>query len=179
MLCLAPRSARSAWVCTQRCLATGGSSLRGVTSTVPLHWGEMDAFAHLNNVAYFRHFETARIVHFNRLMDEAVALDPSFNPDGFIKGTGLGPILAATSCRYRRQVVYPDTLSTMSSVTFDDPSPTDAGISRFTMKYSVTSQEQGGAVVATGEGEIVMFDYRTNCKSHLCPVLTQAFMNIG
>ena len=41
--------------------STSHSSGGGVSSTVTLHWGEMDAFQHLNNVQYFRHFETARI----------------------------------------------------------------------------------------------------------------------
>ena len=27
-------------------------------------WGEMDAFAHLNNTVYFRYFESARIAYF-------------------------------------------------------------------------------------------------------------------
>ena len=31
-----------------------------VVAHLPLHWGEMDAFGHLNNVVYFRYFETAR-----------------------------------------------------------------------------------------------------------------------
>ena len=28
---------------------------------VPVAWGEMDAFGHVNNVVYFRYFESARI----------------------------------------------------------------------------------------------------------------------
>ncbi|MBO6225570.1 MAG: acyl-CoA thioesterase, partial [Psychrobacter sp.] len=27
----------------------------------PIHWGEMDAFNHLNNVVYYRYAESARI----------------------------------------------------------------------------------------------------------------------
>ena len=50
--------------------STGGSTGGGVSATVPLHWGEMDAFAHMNNVSYFRHFETARIVHFEAMVRE-------------------------------------------------------------------------------------------------------------
>ena len=44
-----------------------------MSATVPLHWGEMDAFAHMNNVSYFRHFETARIVHFEAMVREGEA----------------------------------------------------------------------------------------------------------
>lgn len=28
---------------------------------IPVAWGEMDAFGHVNNVVYFRYFESARI----------------------------------------------------------------------------------------------------------------------
>ena len=32
-----------------------------------LVWGDMDAFQHLNNVAYFRLFESVRIAYFEKL----------------------------------------------------------------------------------------------------------------
>ena len=28
---------------------------------LPVAWGDMDAFAHVNNTAYFKYFESARI----------------------------------------------------------------------------------------------------------------------
>lgn len=42
---------------------------------IPVAWGEMDAFGHVNNVVYFRYFESARIAFFGAdgfLMDYAV-----------------------------------------------------------------------------------------------------------
>ena len=150
----------------------------GVTATVPLHWGEMDAFQHLNNVAYFRHFETARIVHFEAIVERAKELNEDFHIDGFLKAKGVGPILASTSCRYRRPVVYPDTLTTRSSVTLPKREDKDE-LGRFTMEYTVTSEAQNGAVVATGEGEIVVFDYVNNKKSSACSALAQAIAEIG
>ena len=53
-------------------------------------WGDMDAFQHVNNTIYFRWFETARIRYFEEI--------------GFLEhleATGVGPILAETSCRFR------------------------------------------------------------------------------
>ena len=32
-----------------------------VTVEIPVAWGDMDAMGHVNNVVYFRYFETARI----------------------------------------------------------------------------------------------------------------------
>jgi acyl-CoA thioester hydrolase len=34
---------------------------------IPVAWGEMDALRHVNNIAYFRYFESARIAYFERL----------------------------------------------------------------------------------------------------------------
>lgn len=44
-------------------------SLEGfpVVIELPVVWGEMDAFAHVNNVVYFRYFESARIAYLERI----------------------------------------------------------------------------------------------------------------
>ena len=52
-----------------------------VILAIPVAWGDMDAFQHVNNVVYFRYFESARIAYLERL-DVA----------GFIQTTGIGPI---------------------------------------------------------------------------------------
>src|SRR5204863_3367620 len=62
-------------------------------------WGDMDAFAHVNNVVYFRYFENARIAYLDRVGWLASMHD-----------SGLGPILASTSARFRKPVTYPDQL---------------------------------------------------------------------
>lgn len=64
------------------------------TDRVPMRWGEMDALGHMNNVAYFRYFEQARISWFD-------GLDISY------KQGSEGPILGTLSCRYIRPAVYP------------------------------------------------------------------------
>ena len=35
-----------------------------VTIDVNVAWGEMDAFEHVNNVVYFRYFESVRMAYF-------------------------------------------------------------------------------------------------------------------
>ncbi len=58
-----------------------------VVIELPLAWGEMDAFQHVNNVAYFRYFESARIAYFSKL-DLLMLMNQ----------TGIGPILKSTGC---------------------------------------------------------------------------------
>jgi acyl-CoA thioester hydrolase len=34
---------------------------------IPIAWGDMDAFQHVNNTVYFKHFESARIAYFEKI----------------------------------------------------------------------------------------------------------------
>lgn len=119
-----------------------------VVIELPVVWGEMDAFGHVNNVVYFRYFESARISYAEQI--------------GFLEHldrTGIGPILAHTDCRFRIPLTYPDTISIGASVS-------EMREDRFTMLYAIASH-QSGKTVAEGSGKIVCFDYRNNCKTSL------------
>ena len=76
-----------------------------VVIETPVAWGQMDAFRHLNNTAYFRFFESARIAYFEKL-----------DLLEFMESTGVGPILASTNCRFKIPLTYPDTVSIGSRV---------------------------------------------------------------
>ncbi len=62
-----------------------------VVVELPVAWGDMDSYRHVNNVVYFRYFENARLEYFRRL-------------DWFEyeKQIGIGPILASTQARFRK-----------------------------------------------------------------------------
>jgi acyl-CoA thioester hydrolase len=64
------------------------------TDRMAMRWGEMDALGHMNNVAYFRYFEQARISWFDSLQ---IVYRPGSE----------GPILGSISCRYLKPAVYP------------------------------------------------------------------------
>lgn len=119
-----------------------------VVVEIPVAWGEMDAFGHLNHAVYFRYMETARILYFERLgIPEFLGRDP------------LGPILGAISCRYRAPLTYPDRVSVGVKVTRVEED-------RFVMAYAIFSHGLG-KLAAEGEGTMVCFDYRQNRKAHL------------
>ena len=118
----------------------------------PVAWGQMDAFRHLNNTAYFRFFESGRIAYFERL-----------NLLEYMESTGVGPILAATSCRFKIPLTYPDTVSIGTRVS-------QIEVDRFTMEYYVVSH-QHQKVAAEGNGLIVCFNYNENKKVPLPPEL--------
>ncbi len=112
-----------------------------VSISVPVAWGEMDAFQHVNNVVYARWFESGRIAYFERLgLLERMRAD------------GVGPILAKLGIDYRRPVTFPDTVRVETTVT-------RIGNSSFTMASRIRSEVQG-IEVAADEEVIVLFDYR-------------------
>lgn len=107
----------------------------------PVQWGEMDAFQHLNNVMYFRYFESARVAFFRQSTE-------------FFKGfstTGLGPILGHTECRYLVPVVWPDAVWVSARFVA-------VGESEITVEHLLFS-ENLNRVTAMGSATIVTFDY--------------------
>lgn len=121
-----------------------------VVTEIPVAWGEMDALQHVNNVTYFRYFETARIDYFKHIdLMENIAI------------TQVGPVVAETSCRYKVPVTFPDTLLVGTKIT-------DLQDDRFTMKYQVVSKKLN-KITTLGSATVVMFDFKTNQKANLTP----------
>src|SRR2546427_13080713 len=95
-----------------------------VVIQLPVVWGEMDSYRHVNNVVYFRYLETARLEYFARL-----------DWFEFEKQTGIGPILQATQARFRRPLTYPDTISVAARVAAMHRD-------RFTLDHRIVSHRQ-------------------------------------
>jgi len=126
-----------------------------VVVEIPVIWGDMDSFQHLNNVIYFRYFESARIQYF-----EAVGLMD------IVKQLGVGPILGSTSCRYRTPLTYPDTVYVGAKIT-------EMHEKRFTMEYLIVS-EQHPETVAEGSGVVICYNYQKNQSTQIPEVLHHA-----
>ncbi|MDQ1592210.1 MAG: acyl-CoA thioester hydrolase [Pyrinomonadaceae bacterium] len=119
-----------------------------VVIELPVVWGEMDALRHVNNIVYFRYFESARMAYFTRL-----------DVWEYMNETGVGPILASTGCKFRLPLTYPDTVSVGTRVS-------EIGDDRFVMQYVVVSHNHAKAA-AEGEGLVVSYDYRALKKAPL------------
>lgn len=117
-----------------------------ITIEIPIAWGDMDAFQHVNNTVYFKHFECARISYFEKIDFIEV-----------MNKTGIGPILASTQCRFKMPLTYPDVVTVGARV---DAIEKD----RFTMKYAIISHKFN-KIVALGEGVLVTYDYQNNKKA--------------
>ena len=126
-----------------------------VVAEIPVTWGDMDSFQHVNNVIYFRYFESARIQYF-----EAVGLMD------IVKQLGVGPILGSTSCRYRTPLTYPDTVYVGAKIT-------EMHEKRFTMEYLIVS-EQHPETVAEGSGVVICYNYQKNQSTQIPEVVHNA-----
>lgn len=126
-----------------------------VVVELPVCWGEMDAYQHVNNVVYFRYFENARLEYFRRL--DWFALE---------KETGIGPILAATDGRFRKALTYPDRIRVGVRVLLP------LGEDRFNLEYCLWS-ERLQAVAATGGCLIVTYRYQEGQKAAIPDELRQ------
>ena len=109
---------------------------------IPVAWGDLDAFGHVNNTVYFRWFESARMVFFQR-----IGISPN-------RPEKAGPIMATTSCDYLMPVEYPATVIVGARVQ-------RIGNTSLVMENEATLQ---GTPVARGTTVIVLIDYRTGEK---------------
>ncbi len=131
-----------------------------VTRDIPVAWGDMDAFGHVNNIMYFRYFETARIA----LFEQVGFVDPN-------GAAGVGPILAATECRFHVPVTYPDTVTAASWIE-------EIAEDRFLMGYAVFSHAHD-RIAAKGTGRVVAFDYPEGRKAILDDELRDKLADLG
>jgi acyl-CoA thioester hydrolase len=119
------------------------------TVAVPMRWSDMDAYQHVNNVAFLGYFETARV-------------DLFFDHPTHDAETGLrrGIVVAAHEITYKRPVVY-------------DAEPLQVQIwvsgirsAAFTCHYELFDH---GQLAVTGSTVLVPFDFATNRPRRLTP----------
>lgn len=112
-----------------------------VSIEIPVLWGDMDAFQHVNNARFFRYLESARIAYTERIRLREIG-----------EHTGIGPILAETSCKFVSPLVYPDTVI-VGCRTQSIVSP-----SEIEQQYLVLSKREN-KTAAVGTAKIAAFDY--------------------
>lgn len=130
-----------------------------VVIEIPVAWGEMDALGHVNNIVYFRYFESARIAYFEKIKYME-----------FMNQTGIGPILAATQCKFKIPLSYPDKVSIGARISRIEED-------RFVMEYCVVSHSLQ-KMAAEGQGMVVSYNYRENKKTPIPPEIRQRILEL-
>jgi acyl-CoA thioester hydrolase len=94
----------------------------------------MDANRHVNNVAYLRWFESARVEYFARI--------------GAMAGSGTGPVIVQSTMRWKLALRWPDTVRAAATVL-------RIGDTSFTMGQRLFSFANDRAVAADAEAVLV------------------------
>ena len=125
---------------------------------VPVAWGEQDLFGHVNNIVYFRYFESVRMHYLERI--------------GVLRShreSGMGVILASTTCDFKKPVTWPQLLTVRTGTVA-------VGNTSFTMEYLITDEQ--GEAVATGVSVLVMYDYTSGNKIRVTDEVRAAIEHI-
>jgi acyl-CoA thioester hydrolase len=101
---------------------------------IPVRWGDMDAYGHVNNTLYFRYFEEAR---FQWMLEKGIPLKSDTHP-----------VVVTIGCTFLRPIFHPETLRI--DVFISEP-----GRSSFMVKYKVYTASQPDAPAAEGYSKVV------------------------
>jgi acyl-CoA thioester hydrolase len=117
------------------------------STLIPIRWGDMDAYGHVNNTIYFRYMEQCRVEYLEGL--------------GFkVMPQGLAPVIINASCTFLIPLNYPGTVE----VNMYCGQPGRSSIPT----YFEIRREGDAKIYATGESKIVWMDVSTG-KSVLIP----------
>lgn len=119
-----------------------------VTLQLPVQWGDMDAFQHVNNVRYLRWFESARVEYLNHLKTAHLSAN-----------TSVGFIVASLECKYLLPVTYPDTVELGVRIE-------NIESNRFDMVCHMVSHRHQ-KLVAIAQSKIVVYDYISKYKINI------------
>lgn len=67
------------------------------TTCIPIRWGDMDAYGHVNNTVYFRYMEQARVEWLEAM-------------DIVVRPRGEAPVIINASCTFLVPMNYPGTV---------------------------------------------------------------------
>ncbi|HCX32862.1 MAG TPA: thioesterase [Rhodocyclaceae bacterium] len=104
---------------------------------IPIRWGDMDAMGHVNNTAYFRYMEQARVEWFEAL-------------GYFVRPAQQSIVIANASCTFRIPLSYPGIVE----VRMYALAP---GRSSVTSHYELRREGEPG-LIAEGAARIVWID---------------------
>lgn len=110
------------------------------TSHIPIRWGDMDAYRHVNNTMYFRYMEQVRVEFLE-------ALGHSILPKG------RAPVIINASCTFLVPLTYPGTVE----VKMFCGAP---GTSSIPTSYEIRLVGED-TLYATGESKVVWTDRAT------------------
>ena len=115
-----------------------------VSLSLRLDWSELDLYGHINNVAYFKYLQASRVNYWERI-----------GMDSLHEARGIGPVLAATQCDFRKPLHYPGSITVRASIT-------EMRHTSFSIHHHILNSE--GQIAAEGRDVVVLYDYSKGAK---------------
>ncbi len=101
---------------------------------IPVRWGDLDAYGHVNNTLYFRYFEETRFLW---LLEKGIPVQGETHP-----------VVVTAGCTFLRPIFHPETLRI-------DVYVSEPGRSSFMAKYKVYTASQPESPAAEGYSKVV------------------------
>ena len=108
------------------------------TSLIPIRWGDMDAYGHVNNTIYFRFMEQIRVEY---LEQQGYRVMPQ----------GMAPVIINASCTFLKPMSYPGIVEVRTFVGHPGRSSVQSYVDMLI----------DGELFAEGAAKIVWMDTRT------------------
>ncbi len=132
---------------------------RTSTLDIPVRWGDLDAFDHVNNTVFLRFIEEARIQFFDAL-------------DGAWLTADSGPVVVNINCNFRREIKYPATVRVTTT-------GRQASSKRLVMEHRLVDAENPDTLYADAEVTALWVDARVGGSIPLPDAVVAALVENG
>ncbi len=126
-----------------------------IKTEIPVLWGDVDSFGHVNNIIYLKWCETSRVELFRKMYDVK-----TLDTENIQLGSGIGPILANFNCNYRIPIKYPDVIYIKTRISH-------IGNTSYGIEHKMYSKNNDEKIVFDGSSVIVMVNYKNETKVKL------------
>lgn len=123
---------------------------------LPVRWGDMDAFGHVNNVQYMRYLESGRVAYIEDVLGVSLNSNESI-------------VLADIQCAFLQELHYPATVEVATRAS-------RLGRSSFGLAFAIFRVGESKPVL-TGQGVLVWFDFVQRRPIPLPEALRAAMLN--
>lgn len=118
--------------------------MKTIELEIKLDWSEMDLFGHINNVAYFKYAQSARV---NYLEEVGINTADPENKHSFA--------VANSSCQFKAPLFFPGTIRVITTTDW---------IKNTSLQLSHKLYDQKNELAAEITDVLVLFDYATQKK---------------
>lgn len=114
---------------------------------IQLDWSEMDLFGHINNVAYFKYIQAARVNYC-----QLIGINTYNAHDK------LSFAVAASSCKFKKPLFYPGTILVKTKVEW---------IKNTSLQLNHLILDQNNQISAEATDVLVIYDYELHTKVNI------------